>query len=45
MAVEDAHTLRVRLEKLEGRLSAIESRLDDIHADLRTVVDHTLKEP
>jgi hypothetical protein len=45
MAVEDAHTLRLRLEKLEGRLSAIESRLDGIHADLRTVVDHTLKEP
>ena len=42
---DDARALRARLEKLEGRLSAIEARLDDIHADLRTVVDHALKEP
>jgi hypothetical protein len=39
--MDDARTLRAQLEKLEGRLSAIEARLDDIHADLRTVVEES----
>jgi transcriptional regulator with XRE-family HTH domain len=40
---DEDHVLRGELEKLEKRLAAIESRLDDIHADLRTAVDGTLK--
>jgi transcriptional regulator with XRE-family HTH domain len=43
-AAEDTHALRARLEKLEDRLAAIEARLDDIHGDLRIVVDNTLKD-
>jgi transcriptional regulator with XRE-family HTH domain len=41
---DETHALRMRLEKLEGRLSAIEARLSDIHDDLRIVVDSALKD-
>jgi hypothetical protein len=37
------HVLGARLEKLEKRLTAIESRLDDIHASLRIVIDSAVK--
>ena len=41
---DDTHSLRARLEKLEGRLAAIEARLDEIYKDLRIVVDCALRD-
>lgn len=42
---DDNAVLRSRLDTLERQLSEIAGRLDEMHADLRTVADHVRKDP